>query len=87
MRPWEERAACQQVDPALFTGPYVGEAQRICRECPVRPECLATALAESPQHDAGVWGGFTVEERRRLRRLLAANAETRRPTPFRRRRQ
>jgi hypothetical protein len=37
--------------------------RRICRGCPVRRDCLATALT---RHEWGVWGGTTEHERERL---------------------
>lgn len=64
-----EGKACQtgQVD-LFFPLPEAGNsgpAKAICRECPVRFECLNYALA---QNLVGVWGGTTTEERKRLRR-------------------
>ena len=38
----------------------------ICRDCPVRATCLDWALASG--QEAGIWGGLTEDERRRLRR-------------------
>lgn len=74
---WRERAACRHEDPELFfpvgtTGPALDQIERakaICRRCPVMEQCLATALADG--EDAGIWGGLTPDERRRLRRALA----------------
>lgn len=40
-------------------------AKAICRECPAREECRNFAVQSG---EAGVWGGTTEEERRRLRR-------------------
>jgi hypothetical protein len=39
-------------------------AKQICRDCPVRTECLVYGLHEP----YGVWGGRTYRERRRIRR-------------------
>lgn len=70
---WILGAACQGEDPELFfpigtSGPsllQVEAAKRVCGRCPVRLECLESAL-ESGQ-DAGVWGGLTELERRDLK--------------------
>ena len=74
MDDWRERAACRHSDPDLFfpvgdTGPAVDHAEAakaVCRQCPVRVDCLEYALTSN--QDAGVWGGATEEERRKLRR-------------------
>ena len=42
----------------------------MCRSCPVVEECLAYALETN--QEAGVWGGTSEEERRRLRRAWLA---------------
>lgn len=39
-------------------------AKQVCGGCPVREPCLEYALDHSPI--AGVWGGLTETERRRL---------------------
>ena len=70
---WRSRGACVSADPDLFfpvsssgAGQRQAETARaLCGLCPVRPQCLAFALATSEAH--GVWGGTTEEERRRLR--------------------
>src|SRR5512135_722960 len=77
---WQQAAACRFADRDLFFPPeeergrYVGfraaAAQRICRSCPVRGECLGYALAADERY--GLWGGMTAEERRRLRRARRA---------------
>ena len=66
-------------DPELFTGPAgidpddelpeaqaarIDAARDVCAGCPARLPCLAYALATLPA--AGVWGGLTPEEIRRL---------------------
>jgi WhiB family redox-sensing transcriptional regulator len=65
---WMERAQCRGEDRALFfpsLGANAAKARAICSICPVRPECLAYALADP--ESAGVWGGLTDRERRKLR--------------------
>jgi WhiB family redox-sensing transcriptional regulator len=71
---WIERAGCLDEDPELFfpvgSGPAALEqeaaAKVVCRDCPVRAECLEWALTTC--QDAGVWGGLGEEERRLIRR-------------------
>jgi WhiB family redox-sensing transcriptional regulator len=65
---WGERARCRSSEPdAMFV---MGAAQRaatkICIGCPVRAECLATAL--DGRIEFGVWGGLTERQRRALLR-------------------
>jgi WhiB family redox-sensing transcriptional regulator len=57
---WRKRAACLGMETNLFyTHPT--KAQRICRGCPVRTECLEDALAVEVHLDkrslTGVRGG------------------------------
>jgi WhiB family transcriptional regulator, redox-sensing transcriptional regulator len=71
-RPWAAYASCRNADPDLFF-PAEGEdaeaALKICRGCPVRPECLEWALDTRVRY--GVWGGTTERDRRRLHRRSA----------------
>lgn len=71
---WEELAACRDADQKLFFPEHGNEstvpAKRICRGCPVRPECLEYALANDEQF--GIWGGLSERERRRLTKRAAA---------------
>ncbi len=67
---WRSQAICAKTDPDLWFSPGAvehREAKRICRDCPVRSQCLSYAI-EAPV-DHGVWGGLTERERRRQRRL------------------
>jgi WhiB family redox-sensing transcriptional regulator len=72
---WVERAACRGHDPDLFTTDkyefrtstadpeytaLVAEARRVCRRCPVQPECLQHAITND---EHGIWGGTTRAER------------------------
>lgn len=74
MTDWRDSAACRDEDSELFfpighSGPallQIEEAKAVCRRCPVSRECLAWAL-ETGQ-DAGVWGGASEDERRKMRR-------------------
>ena len=71
---WRNRAACRDTSPELFfpigtTGvalDQIDAAKRVCTGCPVANECLEFALATN--QEAGVWGGLTEEERRRVRK-------------------
>ena len=71
---WRDYAACRDADPELFfpdgdirsARARVQKAKLICRGCPVRAACLHWALANG--QEAGIWGGLTEDERRRLHR-------------------
>jgi WhiB family transcriptional regulator, redox-sensing transcriptional regulator len=75
---WASLGAYRDSDPDLFfpiasTGPalqQIAEAKAVCARCPVRACCLSYAL-ETGQ-DAGVWGGASAEERRKIRSAGAA---------------
>jgi WhiB family redox-sensing transcriptional regulator len=81
---WMAEAACRGLDPDLFFPPrgdvaVSSEARAICNgigerpPCPVRSECLDYAL-ENRIH-AGVWGGTSDRERRRIARIRRATGE------------
>ncbi len=80
---WRDVAACRDSDPNLFfpvgtTGPaldQIAEAKAICAGCMVQDDCLQYAL-ESNQ-EAGVWGGYPEDERRRLRKRWLAERRRR----------
>jgi WhiB family redox-sensing transcriptional regulator len=75
---WRARSACLDSDPDVFfpvgsSGPAVEQietARRICDACDVSVECLEFALATN--QEAGIWGGTTEEERRKLRKSWLA---------------
>jgi len=76
-RSWMDWAACRKVDPELFfptAGGWgvVAFAVSVCRRCPVRERC--DQYADATHVGFGVWGGLTIEQRRRraLKRLEAA---------------
>jgi len=66
---WMKDALCKDHDTALFY-PDTGETNQaknaimICKRCPVRAECLYSALS-SPE-TFGVWGGYSYRGRRKL---------------------
>lgn len=80
---WRNSAACRTEDPDLFfpigtSGPALmqtEQAKAVCRRCPVREQCLEWAL-ETGQ-SIGVWGGTGEEERRALKRRIAARRSSR----------
>ena len=73
-RDWRDDAACRDADPELFfpdgdirsARAQVKTARLICRGCAVSATCLNWALATG--QEAGIWGGLTEDERRRLHR-------------------
>ena len=75
---WASLGACRDSDPDLFfpiasSGlalQQIAEAKAVCARCPVCVYCLSYAL-ETGQ-DAGVWGGASAEERRKIRSAGAA---------------
>lgn len=60
---WHNDAACRGHSDLFFTVEST-RARQLCKECPVRAECLRWAL----DHDEprGVWGGLTAAERWKL---------------------
>jgi len=66
------------MDPDLFfpigtTGPALDQiegAKSICGVFPVKDRCLEYALATN--QEAGIWGGTSEEERRKLRKRWLA---------------
>jgi WhiB family redox-sensing transcriptional regulator len=65
---WRVRAVCRSADPELLfvSGARQREAASICRNCPVKWECAASALDNKEEY--GVWGGLTERQRRILLR-------------------
>jgi WhiB family redox-sensing transcriptional regulator len=43
------------------------KAKAVCLRCTVRVECLQEAMVNKIDH--GIWGGLSVKERRRLRKV------------------
>ena len=70
---WREGAVCRDTDPDRFfpagtTGIAVEQidvAKAMCRSCPVRKQCLEFSMATN--QEAGIWGGSTEDERRKMR--------------------
>jgi WhiB family transcriptional regulator, redox-sensing transcriptional regulator len=72
---WHVRAACRSMGTDAFfprLGDTGAEAKAICADCPVRRECLTTAM----NHDErGVWGGQADRDRAQLRRAARASVK------------
>ena len=71
-QPWAEQALCAQTDPEAFfpeKGGSTREAKKVCAVCPVRTECLEWALEHKER--AGVWGGLSERERRKLEKAAS----------------
>ena len=75
---WREMAACRDSDPDLFfpigtTGlatDKIRQSVAICTACAMQEECLQYALETN--QEAGVWGGYPEDDRRRLRKRWLA---------------
>lgn len=69
LRNWLTRAECRGADfdfvPTTETARGLAAAQQWCNLCPVREECLMTALRNSAW--TGYWGGTTTAERSKLK--------------------
>jgi len=64
---WQHDALCRGMNPDLFhpiRGESCAEAKAVCAGCPVSEECLDHALAHNER--AGIWGGMSEKERRKL---------------------
>jgi WhiB family redox-sensing transcriptional regulator len=80
---WQELAACRDLTPVGFYSDDLDDvtaAKRLCLSCPVRRECLDTAVAN--REPAGVWGGhlfvdgrIVLQKRRRGRPPRQARPE------------
>jgi WhiB family redox-sensing transcriptional regulator len=66
---WRDQARCKSVGPDFMHPVYAADvpaAKAVCTGCPVRDECLASALEHN--EDLGIRGGLSESERRQLRR-------------------
>ncbi|WP_431999494.1 WhiB family transcriptional regulator [Streptomyces sioyaensis] len=80
---WRHQAECRDQEPELFfpagnTGPYllqIEEAKAVCRRCPVLQACGQWALVTG--QDSGVWGAMSEDERRAMKRRIAAHRRAR----------
>ena len=86
------QGACRGVDPELFfpvgsSGPalhQIAQAKAVCAGCLVRDDCLGYAVTTG--QSAGIWGGATEEERRKIQSVASVRAprQLRRAVPLRR---
>ena len=65
-REWRHQAACRGMDPNVFFPTRggidtLGAAKAVCAGCPVSTQCFQEGCTEY----AGVWGGTSVDERRK----------------------
>lgn len=75
---WRQAAACADLPSELFfpvgesgeSADQIEAAKATCGVCPVQTDCLEYAL--DTNQIAGIWGGYTAEERRPLRRRRLA---------------
>jgi len=66
---WIEKAKCRGTDPDLFfpeRGESTKEAKSVCRDCPIKRECLEYAVQGVEKF--GIWGEMSERERRTVRR-------------------
>lgn len=70
-RSWRDDAACLDQPSGWFIDPDgqtdIDQALATCATCPVRGNCLTTALSQPEYGDVGIWGGTTEPTRRRIR--------------------
>lgn len=72
---WWDLGACRGLDAAIFYPDDDDDAEparRVCGECHVQAACLEYALAS--REKAGVWGGATERDRRRIIRQRRRSA-------------
>ena len=72
MMSWRHRAACIGQPIALFfqdrgRNDQTLKARALCRDCPVRLDCLDFAMSFPDKELPGIYGGLTETERRRMR--------------------
>lgn len=71
---WTSEAACAGKPVEWFypdRGDTTVKAKKVCRECPVKAECLEYGLSQAH----GVWGGVSVRGRRKIVRERRRRAE------------
>lgn len=72
---WRKLGACRGLRADVFypdDDDEAIEAKAVCADCPVRAACLEHALMH--REKAGVWGGATERERRRIIRQRRRSA-------------
>ncbi|HYO18160.1 MAG TPA: WhiB family transcriptional regulator [Dermatophilaceae bacterium] len=74
------RYPCRANDPDLWFAEKPADVERakhLCRECPVRLQCLAVALARGERW--GVWGGELLDNGRVIPRKLGRGRPRKQP--------
>lgn len=61
---WKSKGNCNGEPAQIFYLQDATKAKGICNGCPVQEECFVYAVRNN---EKGVWGGYTEEERRKLR--------------------
>ena len=72
---WWSRAACAGAPTPMFfpeRGEQTRHAKAVCASCPVRVDCLTTALDENEKF--GIFGGTSERERKVMRMLWPRRA-------------
>lgn len=72
---WWDLGACRGLDAAIFypdDEESAASAKAVCESCHVRSACLEHALMH--REKAGVWGGATERDRRRIVRQRRKSA-------------
>lgn len=72
---WRDHAACIGKSDLFFSdnmSTVVRKAKEVCSTCVVRLKCLEHAMNN---HEYGVWGGMTANERRVAKRKLVTERE------------
>jgi WhiB family redox-sensing transcriptional regulator len=71
---WQAKAACRDIEnPDIFFAEHPGankstnEAKKICKQCPVRIDCLEYAITNDERY--GIWGGVSPGGMSEYRRL------------------
>lgn len=68
---WKSGRCAGSKDPAFLLDddePIAPHVLVMCATCPINPACLAFALAnETRNGEAGVWGGTTPTQRRKMK--------------------
>ena len=70
---WRAQALCADTNLEIWFSAGARQhktAKKICRDCPVRRQCLSYAMDVPIDH--GIWGGFTERERRRFRHMAGS---------------
>ena len=76
-RSWAADAACRGLETSFFfpeRGDSTSSVKAVCRECPVKGECLRYALESREKF--GTWGGASENDRRRMQSAIGKGITT-----------